>query len=131
MKKLGVLWKIQDTYCSMATDIFKIKEEMTEKVKPESARHLKKLILYLFPETQMHQRELREPIKKSGKFHTRVCPLPPSYGRKCECEGKANGKKYNLNLDHQTLKKPHFWVKRENIGDENVKWEILVKILPK
>ena len=48
-----------------------------------------------------------------------------------ERQGKANGKKYNLNLDYQTLKKAHFWVKRENIGDENVKWEILVKILQK
>ena len=45
----------------MAIDIFKIKEEMTEKMKPEVARHLKKSILYLFPDvfspkTQMHQR---------------------------------------------------------------------------
>ena len=45
----------------MATDIFKIKEEITEKMKPEVARHLKKLILYLFPDvlspkTQMHHR---------------------------------------------------------------------------
>ena len=45
----------------MATDIFKIKEEMIEKMKPEVARHLNKLILYLFPyvfspKTQIHQR---------------------------------------------------------------------------
>ena len=32
----------------MATDIFKMKEEITEKMKPEVARHLKKIILYLF-----------------------------------------------------------------------------------
>ena len=56
---------------------------------------------------------------------------PPPKASVKERQGKANGKKYNLNLDHQTLKKPHFWVKRENIGDENVKWEILVKILQK
>ena len=37
IKKLGVFWKIQDICCSMATDIFKIKEEMTEKMKPEVA----------------------------------------------------------------------------------------------
>ena len=28
-------------------DIFKIKEELTEKIKPKVARHLKKIILYL------------------------------------------------------------------------------------
>ena len=43
-------------------------------------------------------------------------------------ERQINGKKYNLNLDYQTLKKAHFWVKQK-IADENVKWEILVKIL--
>ena len=45
-------------------------------------------------------------------------------------ERQINGKQYNLNLDYQTLKKAHFWVKQK-IADENVKWEILVKILKK
>ena len=45
----------------MATDIFKIKEELTENMKPKVARHLKKIILYLCPDvfspkTQMQQR---------------------------------------------------------------------------
>ena len=40
-KKLGVFWKIQDICCKMATDIFKLKEERTEKIKPEVARHKK------------------------------------------------------------------------------------------
>ena len=31
--------KIPDICCSMATDIFKIKEELTEKMKPKVARH--------------------------------------------------------------------------------------------
>ena len=50
---------------------------------------------------------------------TRSRPLP-------KCEGKARKGKWE-----EILKKAHFWVKRENIGDENVKWEILVKILQK
>ena len=45
-------------------------------------------------------------------------------------ERQINGKQYNLNLDYQMLKKAHFWVKQK-IADENVKWEILVKILQK
>ncbi len=45
-------------------------------------------------------------------------------------ERQINGKKYNLNLEYQTLKKANFWVKQK-IADEIVKWEILVKILQK
>ena len=33
MQKLGVFWKIQDICYQMGTDIFKIEEEMTEKMK--------------------------------------------------------------------------------------------------
>ena len=35
-------------------------------------------------------------------------------------ERQINGKKYNLNLDYQKLKKANFWVKQK-IADENVK----------
>ena len=37
MQKLGVFWKIQDICYQMGTEIFKIKEELTEKMKPEVA----------------------------------------------------------------------------------------------
>ena len=37
MQKLGVLWKIQDICYQMGTEIFKIEEEMTEKMKSEVA----------------------------------------------------------------------------------------------
>ena len=37
MQKLGVFWKIQDICHNMGTEIFKIKEEMPEKMKPEVA----------------------------------------------------------------------------------------------
>ena len=37
MQKLGVFWKIQDICYKMGTEIFKIEEEMTEKMKPEVA----------------------------------------------------------------------------------------------
>ena len=33
MQKLGVFWKIQDICYKMGTEIFKIEEEMTEKMK--------------------------------------------------------------------------------------------------
>ena len=37
MQKLGVFWKIQDICYNMGTEIFKIDEEMTEKMKPKVA----------------------------------------------------------------------------------------------
>ena len=37
MQNLGVFWKIQDICYIMGTEIFKIEEEMTEKMKPEVA----------------------------------------------------------------------------------------------
>ena len=37
MQKLGVFWKIQDICYIMGTEIFKIEEEMTEKMKPKVA----------------------------------------------------------------------------------------------
>ena len=37
MQKLGVFWKIQDICYIMGTDIFKIEEEMTEKLKHKVA----------------------------------------------------------------------------------------------
>ena len=37
MQKLGVFWKIQDICYQMDTEIFKIEEEMTEKMKPKVA----------------------------------------------------------------------------------------------
>ena len=37
MQKLGVFWKIQDICYIMGTKIFKIGEEMTEKMKPKVA----------------------------------------------------------------------------------------------
>ena len=37
MQKLGVFWKIQDICYQIGTEIFKIEEEMTEKMKPEVA----------------------------------------------------------------------------------------------
>ena len=43
MQKLGVFWKIQDICYIMGTEIFKIEEEMTEKMKPKVANPLQKL----------------------------------------------------------------------------------------
>ena len=40
MQKLGVFWKIQDIWYVMGTEIFKIEEDMTEKMKPEVAHPL-------------------------------------------------------------------------------------------
>ena len=37
MQKLGVFWKTQDICYHMGTEIFKIEEEMTEKLKPQVA----------------------------------------------------------------------------------------------
>ena len=37
MQKLGVFWKIQDICYNMGTKIFKIEEEMTEKMKRKVA----------------------------------------------------------------------------------------------
>ena len=37
MQKLGVFWKIQDICYQMSTEIFKIEQGMTEKLKPEVA----------------------------------------------------------------------------------------------
>ena len=34
MQKLGVFWKIHDISYNMGTEIFKMEEEMTEKMKP-------------------------------------------------------------------------------------------------
>ena len=42
MQNLGVFWKIQDIYYVMGTEIFKIEEEMTEKIRPEVANPLSK-----------------------------------------------------------------------------------------
>ena len=44
MQKMGVFWKIQDICYFIGTEIFKIEEEMTEKMKPKVANPpLKKL----------------------------------------------------------------------------------------
>ena len=40
--KVGVFWDIQDICYQMGTDIFKIEEEMTEKMKPKVANPLSK-----------------------------------------------------------------------------------------
>ena len=37
MQKFGVFWKTQDIYYQMENEIFKIEEEMTEKMKPQVA----------------------------------------------------------------------------------------------
>ena len=37
MQKIGVFWKIQDICYQIGTEIFKIEEEMTEKMKPKVA----------------------------------------------------------------------------------------------
>ena len=37
MQKLEVFWKIQDICYNLGTDIFKIEEEMAEKMKPKVA----------------------------------------------------------------------------------------------
>ena len=39
MQKLGVFWKIHDICYQMGTEIFKIEEKMTEKMKPNIASH--------------------------------------------------------------------------------------------
>ena len=36
MQKLGVFWKLQDICYHMGIEIFKIEEEMTEKMKPKA-----------------------------------------------------------------------------------------------
>ena len=43
MQILGVYWKIQDICYQMGTEIFKIEEEMTEKMKPKVAIPLSKI----------------------------------------------------------------------------------------
>ena len=43
MQGLGVFWKIQDICYNMGTEIFKIEEEMTEKMKPEVANPSQKM----------------------------------------------------------------------------------------
>ena len=40
MQKLGVFWKIQDIFYKMGTSIFKIEEEMTEKMKCQGGNPL-------------------------------------------------------------------------------------------
>ena len=35
MQKLGLFWKIHDICCNMGTKIFKMEEDLTEKMKPE------------------------------------------------------------------------------------------------
>ena len=42
MQNLGVFWKVQDICYVMGTEIFKIEEEMAEKMKPEVANPLSK-----------------------------------------------------------------------------------------
>ena len=42
MQNLGVFWKVQDICYVMGTEIFKIEEEMTEKMKPQVANPLEK-----------------------------------------------------------------------------------------
>ena len=44
---LGVHWKIQDICYQMGTEIFKIKEEMTEKMKLKVARL--RVVMAIFP----------------------------------------------------------------------------------
>ena len=52
MQKLGVFWKVQDICYIMGTEIFKIEEEMTEKMKPKVAnppsKNWQNLLLTLF-----------------------------------------------------------------------------------
>ena len=43
MQMLGVFWKIQAICYIMGTEIFKIEEEMTEKMKAEVANPLQKM----------------------------------------------------------------------------------------
>ena len=47
MQKLGVFWKIQDICHNMGTEIFKIKEEMTEKMKLKVAKL--RVVMAIFP----------------------------------------------------------------------------------
>ena len=54
MQKLGVFWKIQDICYEMGTEIFKIEEEMTEKMKlkvanpPTKNRQNSLLSIYIY-----------------------------------------------------------------------------------
>ena len=43
MQKLGVFWKVQDICYNMGTQIFKIEEDMTEKMKPKDDNSPKKI----------------------------------------------------------------------------------------
>ena len=52
MQKLGVFWKIQDICYQMGTEIFKIEEEISEKMKPKVASP--------------------PPLKKSAKFTAHI-----------------------------------------------------------
>ena len=75
MQKLGVFWIIQDICYQMGTEIFKIEEEMTEKMKPKIAtpplRKLAELTAYI-----MHSFD--DPLQfhdlqwKQNLFHTLV-----------------------------------------------------------
>ena len=48
MQKLGVFWKIQDICYQMGTEIFKIEEEMTKKMKPKVTNPPSKMGRILF-----------------------------------------------------------------------------------
>ena len=55
MQKLGVFWKIQDICNIMGTEIFKIEEEMTEKIKPQKWAEFSALnIQYTLIDTLSH-----------------------------------------------------------------------------
>ena len=47
MQMLGVYWKIQDICYQMGTEIIKIEEEMTEKMKPKVADPPPKIVRIL------------------------------------------------------------------------------------
>ena len=52
MQKMGVFWKIQDICYFIGTEIFKIEEEMTEKMKPKVANPpLRKWAEFFAPNT--------------------------------------------------------------------------------
>ena len=69
MQNLGVFWKIQDICYIMGTEIFKIEEEMPEKMKPEVAN----------PPSKNRQNSLLTlctPLMVEGKVKVVLYPWP-------------------------------------------------------
>ena len=72
MQKSGVFWKVQDICYNMGTEIFKIEEEMTQKMKPKVANPLSKngqnSLLLLSLQVMKMQRDIKGVHIVSSEF---------------------------------------------------------------